>query len=266
MTKGNSEKQNVASKDLQKLMDDGKLLVKLNHLHSQKVKLNIADCLLDRIDDEIDLLYPMMHHVRGLAFMYIQELIDLLPEVKKEGVINTKLLSIVETLLFGLDYLTHNNFINAGFNEEHKEKIKEILKETFDEKKTYVYSTDAQRPKLLKSKIFKSEDEIYAEDNRESTSRIYMAVLYKKYDSVMDRFKQVGRVLNDVNLKIERDSVNYEEMLEGKTNIELHEELILYINVIKGTLCWLLNSLSWRNNELHVFDEIDICSKLGIKK
>lgn len=266
MTNENLEKNNNESKDLQRLMDSGRILVKLNHLHSQKVKLEIADCLRDRIDDEIDLLYPMMHHVRALAFMYTQELIDLLPEVKKEGVINTQLLSIIETLLFGLDYLTHTNFISSGFNEEHKEKIKEILKETFNEKKTYVYSKDAQRPKLLKSKIFKSEDEIYAEDNRDNTSRIYMAVLYKKRDSVMERFKQVGNVLSDVYLKVERDSVTYEEILEGKTNIELHEELILYINMIKGTLCWLLNSVSWRENELYVFDEIDICSKLGIKK
>ncbi|WCK57382.1 hypothetical protein PP175_25280 (plasmid) [Aneurinibacillus sp. Ricciae_BoGa-3] len=115
------------------------------------------------------------------------------------------------------------------------------------------------------SEMYEKEGKTYCLDKREDKTRIYMAVIYKKSNNRMEPFKNVGYLLQQVNLKPNSERVEYHEMLAGQTDHQLYQDLLFYLNMVIRTLCWLMNSASWRNNQLFPFDEIEIRSKLGIR-
>lgn len=257
--------------NIEKILTDdfakGHKLLSLHHYpkDGEVVKLDVQKEVLPYLHDEVDLLWSERFHERNLIYTYVQKLIDLLPSLKKEGLIDKRLLSIVETLLLSLDYLTHKKFTYAPFESKHREEINGIIKECFSEDKTTTFSDDAGRPSLLTSKIMQDEDKVYCLDKREEKVRLYMAVLYTKPKHEQERFKQIAFWLGNVNLKPNSDRVSYQESIDGKTNHDLHVDLLFYLNMVKQTLSWFIHSYSWANNELAVFDEIDITSKLGLR-
>ncbi|MFJ8528388.1 hypothetical protein [Bacillus sp. NPDC094106] len=257
--------------NMEKLMADefknGNKLLSLHHYakDGDEVKLEIKKEWLPYLHDEVDLLSPESFHERHLVYMYVQELIEMLPKLKEEGAMEKQLLIVIETLLLALDYLTHERFAYAPFTNEHREEINSIIKECFEQEKTATFSNDANRPSLLKSKIIEGKEKVYCLDEREEKRRLYMAVVYTKPKDLQDRFKQIAFWLGNVNLKPNSDRVTYQESIEGKTNHDLHVDLLFYLNMVKQTLSWFIHSYSWRNNELAGFDEIDIISKLGLR-
>ncbi|MCU5281594.1 hypothetical protein OCA22_24780 [Bacillus cereus] len=246
---------------------NGNKLLSLHHYakDGNEVKLAIEQEWLPYLHEEVELLSPENFHERHLVYMYVQELIEMLPKLKEEGVIEKRLLTVVETLLLALDYLTHERFAYAPFKNEHREETNNIIQDCFSEAKSTTFLNDANRPDLLKSKIIKGKEKIYCLDEREEKRRLYMAVVYTKPKDLQDRFKQVAYWLGHVNLKPNSDRVSYQESIEGKTNHDLHVDLLFYLNMVKQTLSWFIHSYSWENNELAVFDEIDITSKLGLR-
>lgn len=262
---------NIENKDIQELINEsfknGSMLESINHLsrHGAEVSLDINQELLPFTYDTVHLLSPMMHHERSLLFMYIEEMIQFFPDIKLEGVTDKKLLNVVETLLLALDYLTHERFIKKPFEEQNREELYEILYQCFDENKKHSFSTDSKRPFLNKSKFTVREGKVLALDEREERTRIYMAVYYQKPDSLMEHFKHLGKWLGEVHLKPNGARVSYEEYCAGMTDHELHAELLFYLSTVKKTLAWFLNSCSWRHNDLKLFDELDLSSKLGIR-
>ncbi|AFV21727.1 MULTISPECIES: hypothetical protein [Bacillus] len=246
---------------------NGTKLLSLHHYakDGDEVKLAIEKEWLPYLHDEVDLLSPESFHERHLIYMYTQELIEMLPKLKEEGAMEEQLLIVIETLLLALDYLTHERFAYAPFTSEHREEINGIIQECFSITKSNTFSSNANRPSLLKSKIIEGEESIYCLDEREEKKRLYMAVVYKKPKDLQDRFKQIAFWLGNVNLKPNSDRVSYQDSIEGKTNHDLHVDLLFYLNMVKQTLSWFIHSYSWRNNELAGFDEIDIISKLGLR-
>lgn len=253
-------------KEFEKEFEKGTKLLSLQHYSSkgEDVKLDIEKEWLSRLHENVDLLSPVMNLERNLVYMYTEELIQLFHILNEEGKLPFELLAVLETLLQGMDYLTHERFLNAPFEEKDREDIKGIISQVFEEKKINRFSESSNRPKLNKSPIFEDEEKVFAKDKRLERNRIYMAVLYKKTDSLAEHMQLVGYWIGHVNLKPNRVRVSYEEMLEGKTDVELHEDTLFYLNMVKRTLAWFLNSLSWRSGELHGFDKIDIASKLGL--
>lgn len=245
----------------------GHKLISLHHYlrDGEEVQLNIEKEWLPYLNQEVHLLSPDLFLERNLIYLYIQELIELLPLLKAEGIIQNNLLNTVETLLLALDYLTDEQFINTPFTAEHQSALKNILKDCFKKEKSTSFIGNCNRPRLNKSPIFVDETSIYALDKRVERNRIYMAVLFKKPKDAMERFNQVGQLLQSVNLKPDRSRVSYEQMLEGKTDHDLHEDLVFNLSLIKRTFLWLLNSASWRQNDLYPFDKIDVSIKLGLK-
>ncbi|WCK57383.1 hypothetical protein PP175_25285 (plasmid) [Aneurinibacillus sp. Ricciae_BoGa-3] len=67
--------------------------------------------------------------------MVIEEMIHLFDEIKTEKIMDSALLSVLETLLLGLDFLTHEKLINTPFQISHRDRIQEILKECFEKNK-----------------------------------------------------------------------------------------------------------------------------------
>ncbi|WPS85328.1 hypothetical protein SMD22_01490 (plasmid) [Brevibacillus halotolerans] len=101
-------------------------------------------------------------------------------------------------------------------------------------------------------------------DQREEKTRIYMAVLYKRPKNMMEHVKHVGYWLSQVNLK-PNIKLSDEQIIEGKTEHDLHVDTIFYLNMVQRALSWFLNTTSWKNNQLFTFDEVDIRCKLRIR-
>lgn len=261
----------VVNKDVQELLDEkfknGSMLESLHHYprNGEEVTLGIDKELLPYVYDEVHLLSPVLQNERNIIYLYVEELIQMFPTFKKEGLMNSNLVAVVETLFLAMDFLTNDRFFNAPFTKDDKEELQNILKECFQEEKSHVFSTDANRPVLNKSKIYQNDEKVYALDKREEKIRIYMAVMFKKPESIKDHMKHVGRWLGDVHLKPNGARITYEEYMAGMTDHELHQETLFYIGMVKRTLSWLFNSCSWRSGSLLIFDEMDLCSKLGIR-
>jgi hypothetical protein len=247
---------------------EGHTLLRINHAARQeKVKLDLEKELLPYSYKMVDLLSPHAYHERSLLYMYTEELISLLPRVKEEDIMNRSILTVLETLLLAMDYLTHERFTYAPFEDKHREKLYEILEDCFEKTKRHTFSEYANRPSLNKSAWYQNEDEVYCLDQREEKTRIYMAVVYKKPKNMMEHFKHVGYWLSQINLKpnMNPSKVTYEEMLQGKTEHGLHVDTIYYLGMVQRTISWFLNTTSWRYNQLLPFDEIDIRCKLGLR-
>lgn len=237
-----------------------------NASRSREVRLDIPQDWLPFIHEEAELLSPTLHLDRDLTYLYTEELIKRFPRVKQEAKVSKELLAVLETLLHAMDYLTHERFLNAPFAETDKQDIDEIIGDVFDEKKKRQFSTDANRPLLNKSPLFSDEKGVFVKDIRDDRTRIYVVVLYKKTDSLTEHFNHVGHWIGETNMKPNVARVSFAEMLEGKTDVELHERTLFYLNTIKRTLSWFFNSTSWRSGELYGFDRMDIISKLGIHR
>lgn len=258
------------SKEVLDIINDefkrGHKLLSLHHYpkNGEVVELEIEREWLPYLHHQVHLLSPVLFHERQLVFLYIQELIELLPSLKKEGFIENRLLCVLETLLLAMDYLSQEKLTDAPYTAEHRHALNLMLKDCFEEFKTTGFSEDANRPILNKSELSAGLANVYALDKREERNRIYMAVIYKKPDSVMEHFKQVGHVIGNVRLKPNTSNISYAEAMEGKTDHGLHENLIYDLGRIQQTFAWLLNSTSWKQNELFPFDEMEIRCKLGL--
>lgn len=260
-------KQDELQQLIEKSFKHGSMLQSLHHYpkDGEEVTLKIEKELLPYTHDTVHLLSPHLHHERNLLYMYIEELIQMLSLLKEEGTVDAKLLSVAETLLLALDYLTHERFIQSTFTEQDKLELQEIIKGCFDEVKEHSFSTDANRPVLYKTKWLQKEDKVYALDLREEKIRIYMAVFYQKPESLKEHMRQVGHWLGQVDLKPNGSRISYEEYCSGMTDHELHQDLLFYFNMVKRALAWFFNTCSWRDGILRFFDEMDMCSKLGIR-
>lgn len=258
--------QQTAGKEFEKEFDKGHKLLSLHHYarDGEDVKLDIPKEWLPRVHEQVDLLTPTINLERDLVYLYTEDLIQQFPALKEEGKLSVEMVAILETLLHAMDFLTHERFLNAPFEETDREEIKGIIGQVFDKQKTSHFTTSANRPFLNKSPIFVDEEKVFAKDKRVERNRIYMAVLYKKTNSVTEHFQLVGHWIGHVDLKPNRARVSYDEMLAGMTDLEIHEQTLFYLNMVKRTLAWFFNSTSWRSGELHGFDKMDIASKLGV--
>ncbi|WP_442637783.1 hypothetical protein [Rossellomorea marisflavi] len=248
-------------------MKFGHQLLRLNHTPSKgvAVELDVELDYLPELHESAELMSATQQNGRDIIFKYLEDMIQLLPEVKAEGVMEKGVFGVLETLLLSLDYLTHERLLNAPYTAQIAEDLDAIYAQAFEQEKTAVFSTDANRPRNNRGKIYERDGALYVDDQREENRNfIYMAVIYKKPDNLMERMKQLGYWMGNVNLNPSTDKVSYEEMCEGKTNHEIHERTLFYLNTTLKTLSWFLNSTSWRSNELHGFDQMDIASKLGL--
>lgn len=259
-------KQAPAGAEFEKEFEKGFKMLSQNHFGNDgvDVKLDIPTEWLPLLHPEVQLLSPTLHLERELVYLYTEELIQLFPAIQEEGKLSNELLAVFETLLHAMDYMTHERFLNAPFGEQDRDELEDILRQVFDEKKTSRFTESANRPLLNKSQIFSDEEKVFAKDERKERTRIYMAILYKKSENMTEHFSRVGHWLGEVKLKPNTARLKYAEVVEGKTDIELHERTLLYLNIVKQTLSWLLNSASLRGGELYTFDRMDIASKLGI--
>lgn len=248
-------------------LKEGYKYIRVNHSPSkgEEVEIDIEEELFEHIHPMVDLLSPYEHHERSIFYLYTEALIQFLPILKEEKYIHRSLLSVVETMLLALDYMTHERFTNIPFTDEHRNEIEDILSECFEETKTHHFSVYANRPVRNESNLLKKDKTFYCLDKREEKSRIFMAVVYKKTKTKKEHMGNLAKMIAKVNLKPNRSNVSYQEMLEGKTDHGIHEDLIYYINRVKLALSWLINSTSWRSNELYGFDEWEIKCKLGIR-
>jgi hypothetical protein len=254
--------ESVSSKEKFK---EGSLLIQLHHMQSdgELIELKIDAELIPLLSEDIYLLSPYRHHTRDLIWMYVEEVIFLFPTLQEE--INPEVSSVLNTLLIAMDYLTHERFMYMPFTNEHRNEIKAILDNCFDSGKTRSFSTESNRPKLNKATLKMEGNRITCLDVRKERTRIHMAVLFEKSESKMKSFHQVAHWLQKMNLNPDTSQVSYDECIKGKTNHDLHVDHLFYLNRIQRTLCWFINSFSWRTNELYTFDRIDLMSKLGIR-
>lgn len=174
-------------------------------------------------------------------------------------------MAVLETLLLGLDYVTHERFTHIFFEKNHREELFSILQDCFIKTKQHGFSEFANRPVLNKSSWIQNGEEIYCLDERTDKTRIYMAAVYRKPKNTMEHLKNVAHIISKVDFKPSTRKVSFEEMLEGKTDHGIHQDTLYFFGMIQRTLSWLLNSTSWRNNQLFGFDELEICCKLGLK-
>ena len=245
----------------------GSKLLSLHHYESDgvKVDLELDEKLIPYINPTINLLSPHERNTRNLLFMYVGEMIEKFREMKKEGMTDPKLLSVIETLLIGMRYLTSSHFIKMRFTQTHKEKILAILTEVLNESKYYSLDDyELSRPKLHKTNVVLEDGKLYCMDEREKRDRLYMAVFYRKVDTKREEFTQVAFWLSKLFLRTGYNHVPFEEIEKQITEHELHEELLFYLNRVQITLCWLMNTYSFRENRLELFDEMEIVNKLGI--
>jgi hypothetical protein len=231
---------------------------------NDKIVLKIEDYLLPFIDEKVHFLSPHRYLPRHALFMYVQELISMFSELKEEGQVDSSLLAVVETILLGMDYLTHESFIENPFKDENREDLYRILEECFQEKKRHSFSKDANRPLLYKAEWIHENGEIYCIDKREKKTNLRIGIIFKKTKTKKEFFKNVAMVLNEIDFKPNLSRVSYQEAIEGMTEHRLHVDLVFHLNQLKTTLLWLLNSTSWRTNSLKEFDKIDIQHKLGL--
>jgi len=248
-------------------MKFGHKLIRLQHAPSKgvAVELDVEPDYLPELHETAELMSPTQQNERDIIYKYVEDMIQLLPEVKAEGIMEKGVVAVLETLLLSLDYLTHERLLNAPFTAQIAEDLDTIHAQVFEQVKTAVFSHYANRPQNNRGEIYEQEGAVYVDDQRkENRNFIYMAVIYKKPENLMERMKQIGYWLSSVKLNPSTDKVTYEEMCEGKTNHEIHERTLFYLNTTLRTLAWFLNSKSWRSNELHGFDQMDIASKLGI--
>lgn len=268
MTKStNQESLTKLEEELNSLFDNGHFLMRLNHTESDGEKVLLDDIELEWLKElhpVVDLLSPATQNTRNLFYLYVEKMIQHFPLLKKEGKMDEKVVSVLETLLLSLDYLTNERFINAPFGEDEKEELRAILEEIFQLEKSHIFSSDSNRPVQNTSELYVEGDRIFAKDNRNERNRLYMAVAYRKNENQIDRIRQIGYWIGEIKIPLDRNKVSYEEVLKGNTNVELHEELIYVINRIRLAIAWFLNSYSWKNNELIGFDEFDIASKTRI--
>lgn len=248
-------------------MEFGHQLIRLQHTPSKgvAVELDVELDYLPELHETAELMSASQQNGRDIIYKYVEDMIQLLPEVKAEGIMEKGVVAVLETLLLSLDYLTHERLLNAPYTAQIAEDLDAIHAQAFEQEKTAVFSTDANRPRNNRGKIYERDGALYVDDQREGNRNfIYMAVIYKKPENLMERMKQIGYWLSSVNLNPSTDKVTYEEMCEGKTNHEIHERTLFYLNTTLRTLSWFFNSTSWRSNELHGFDQMDIASKLGM--
>lgn len=252
---------------IEKEMTFGHKLISLQHTPSKgvAVELDVEPDYLPELHETAELMSATQQNGRDILYKYVEDMIQLLPAMKAEGVMEKGLVAVLETLLLSLDYLTHERLLNAPFTSQIAEELEAIHAQAFEPEKTAVFSHDANRPHNNRGEIYERDGALYVDDQREGNRNfIYMAVIYKKPENLMERMKQLGYWLGSVKLNPSTDKVTYEEMCEGKTNHEIHERTLFYLNMTLSTLSWFLNSMSWRSNELQGFDEMDIASKLGI--
>lgn len=246
---------------------DGHTLLRINQkAGEEKVTLTLEKELLPFTYKTVHLLSPYPYHERSLLGMYVEELISILPVIQEEEIIHPSLLSVVETLLRALDYLTHERFIRTGFEGRHREHLYKILRECFESEKNEPFSTFANRPQVCKSEWMEKDGELFCLDPRQEKTRIYLAVFYKKPQTMMEHFKDVGHWLSQISLKPNTSKVEYEEAMKGKTDHELHVDTLYYLGMVQRTFSWLLNCSSWRSNELFHYDKIELRCKLGIRE
>lgn len=232
----------------------------------ERVTFSLEKVLLPHTYKTVHLLSPYPYNERSLIYMFVEELISLFPIVREEEIMDPSLMAVVETFLRALDYLTHERFTRTGFEDRHREHLYRILQECFDIKKNEPFSSFANRPHLNKSEWFQQDEELFCLDTRQDKTRIYMSVFYKKPKNMMEHFKHVGQWLSKITLKPNTSKVEYEDVLKGKTDHELHVDTLYYLGMVQRTFSWLLNSSSWRSNELFHYDMIELNCKLGIRK
>ena len=71
------------------------------------------------------------------------------------------------------------------------------------------------------------------------------------------------RVLVVPNANSERVSYIADALVQMVTNIPKNDNLRYVVDQLTQSLCYLMNSASWREDELHDFDLAEIRSKLG---
>lgn len=252
--------------EIAKQFSGGSKLLSLHHYPKDgtKVKLDIDQELLPYLYRQVDLLSPVALLDRHLVYMYTERLIGLFHELKQEGSTNPELLAIMETLLLALDYLSHERLFDIPFEQTHRDTVRNILLECFEEKKSYSFTTDHNRPILLQSSIFMEDDNVYTLDEREERVRLYMAVFYLQPKNQREHFTHVGHWLGKVDMKPNASQIPYEDFIKGFTDHHLHQDTLYFFNMCKRALVWFTNTYSWRNNELAGFDRMDLHAKLGL--
>lgn len=248
-------------------MEFGHQLLPLQHSPSDGVvvELDVPLDYLPELHESADLMSVSRQNSRDIIYKYLEDMIQLLPKVKEEAVMDKEVVAVLETLLLSLDYLSHERLIDAPFTSQIADDLEAIQAQVFELEKTAVFSSDANRPRNNRGKIYENEGVLYVDDQREENRNfIYMAVIYKKPENLMERMKQLGYWLGNVKLSPGTNNISYEEMMEGKTDVGIHERTLFYMNTTLRTLSWFLNSTSWRSNELLGFDKMDIASKLGL--
>ena len=246
-------------------LEKGYKLIRIQRA-TEMVKLSeIDENWLPYLHEEAHLLSLHLQHERTLLYLLTEELFSIFSTLKEENIIEEKLLHILETILLGMDYLTHERLVHHPFEAEDKANLLSRLSELFLPEKTHAFSDCANRPLLNKSKLYLNDEGVYAKDEREKRTRIYAVILYKKPINAMEHFRQVVFQLMSVQLKPNTSNVSHEDMLQGMTDCELHTDTLLYLNLVQRTLSWFVNSASWRHNELFTFDELDLRSKLSLR-
>lgn len=253
--------------EIESTFEHGNMMIRLNRkdLQGRTVSIDFPAEYLDYIYPSADLISISQQNERTILFKYLDDMIRLLPELKAEGIMDRDMFSVLETLLMSIDYLTQEEFLESPFSDERHEKLYSLYSQVFEKVKKSEFITDSSRPKQNRGMLYVQDDKVFVDDQRvDSTGLIYMAVLYKKPEHLMERMKQLGYWISQVRLVPNTDRVSFEEMKKGKTNVGIHERTLFFLNTTLRTLAWFLNSTSWRSNELHGFDRIEIASKLGI--
>lgn len=253
--------------EIESEFENGNKMIRLSRedLQGRAVTIDFPVESLDYIYPSADLISFSQQNERTILFKYLEDMIHLLPEVKTEGVMDNDMVSVLETLLLSLDYLTQEDLLEAPFSDDRQETLTALYAQVFEPLKNSTFLSDAGRPKQNRGVLYVEDGKVYVDDQREkSPGIIYMAVLYKKPEHLMERMRQLGYWISQVRLVPNADKVSFEEMRKGKTNVGIHERTLFFLNSTLRTLAWFLNSTSWRSNELHGFDRVEIASKLGI--
>lgn len=255
-------------KEIGEFFNNGRYTFRLHHTvgMGEKVKLDeIESRWLPYIQKEVVLVSPLPYHERSILYMHIEELFSIYDRVEEEDLLDRELLGIFQTLIVALDYLSHERFLTGVFEDRHRDSINSILGDCNRSDKQHTFSKYSGRPKLNKATIQKEEDGIFCIDNREERTRVFMGLIFKKSNTAVEEFRQLGLALSGMNLKPNISNTLYDDVLLGKTDHQIHNDVVFYINIVLRTFLWLLNSTSFRRNKLESFDYFDVQYKLGIR-
>lgn len=253
---------------MEERIKEGTLAIRVTQSSKNKeeVGLGLQDGDCEFLHNTVDLLTVSVHHVRDLIYMYVEELVQMLPKVKEEGVGSKEVIAVFETMLLGLDYLTDPAFQNIYFEDKHSNHLDELMEDCFNIEKKHSFLTNVTRPRVNKGKIVEDGKNSYAIDTSEDKKRIFMGVLYKKPESLFEHFLNVSKMLSDLELQGETVKTPYDDILKGMRDCELHDYCIYNINRIRRVFLWFLNSYSCRENELAGFDVMEISAKLQLNR